>query len=61
MKKVPAKAARESKADMKAELTAMKRGGASKRLLEAERAEHRGMGMKAGGKVAAVGRLKGKY
>ena len=60
MKKVPAKAVRESKADMKAELSAMKRGGASKRLLDAERAEHRGMPMKTGGKVAAAGRLKGK-
>lgn len=51
---------RESAADMKAEVAAMKRGGASARLIAKEKAEHKAMaGMKSGGKIAA-GRLSGR-
>ena len=39
----------ESKKTAAAEVASMKRGGASKSLLAAERAEHKGMGYKAGG------------
>lgn len=49
----------ESKKVAAAEIAAMKRGGASKKLLAHEQAEHKAMGMKRGGKVGSMMGKKG--
>lgn len=51
MKKAPAK---DTKKIAAAEIAAMKKGGASKALLAHEKAEHKAMGMKYGGKVGSM-------
>jgi hypothetical protein len=53
MKKPPMKDTKKIAAE---EIAAMKRGGASKKLLAHEKAEHKAMGMKSGGKVGSMGK-----
>ena len=50
----PKKGAVDTKKIAAAEIAAMKRGGASKKLIAHEKAEHKSMGYAAGGKIGSM-------